>query len=67
MGTKFFFMVDLAKIMVDSYIPVEVTMGMKRSTDRKERLVVNTSSGQNFLEFNYFVTNGSFTADGGFM
>ena len=25
----------------------------------------NKSSGHDFLEFNYFVTDGSFTADGG--
>ena len=27
----------------------------------------NNSSGQDFLEFNYFVTDGSFTADGGLL
>ena len=27
----------------------------------------NNSSGQDFLDFNYFVTDGSFTADGGLL
>ena len=41
------------------------------STDRTGRPVEwsfwKDSSGQDFLEFNYFVTVGSFTADGGLL
>ena len=49
---------------------MKVTMKMKPSTDRTVRPVVriwNNSSAQDFLEFNYFVTGGSFTADGGLL
>ena len=49
---------------------MKVTMEMKPSTDRTGRPVVQyleNSSGQDFLEFNYFVTVGSFTADGGLL
>ena len=45
--------------------------GDEPSTDRTRRLVIqvfgNNSSGHNFLEFIYFVTDGSFTADNGLL
>ena len=38
-------------------------------TERSDLLysIWNNSSGQDFLEFNYFVTDGSFAADGGLL
>ena len=49
---------------------LKVTMEMKQVlTERCDLLCCfwNNSSGQKFLEFNYFVTDGSFTADSGLL
>ena len=49
---------------------MKVTMEMKLRTYRTGDLLYsmwNNSSGQDFLEFNYFVTDESFTADGGLL
>ena len=49
---------------------MKVTMEMNQVlTERGDLLysIWNNSSGQDFLEFNYFVTDGSFTADGGLL
>ena len=74
MGTEFFFfyMVELAMFMVDSLslILVKVTMEMNQVlTERGDLLnsICHNSSGQDFLEFNYSVTDGSFTADSGLL
>ena len=69
MGTEFFFfIVELARFMV--FILMKVTMEVNQVlTERGDLLnsVWNDSSGQEFLEFNYFVTDGSFTADSGLL
>ena len=47
---------------------MKVTMEMNQVlTERDDLLnsIWNNSSRQDFFEFNYFVTDGSFTADGG--
>ena len=36
-------------------------------TEHADTSIWNNSSGHDFLEFNYFVTDGSFTADGGLL
>ena len=49
---------------------MKVTMEMNQVlTERGDMLysIWNNSSGQDFLEFNYFVTVGSFTADVGLL
>ena len=49
---------------------MKVTMEMNQVlTERCDLLysIWNNSSGQDFLEFNYFVTDGPFTADGGLL
>ena len=49
---------------------MKVVMEMKLSTYRTGDLLYsmwNNSSGQDFLEFIYFVKDGSFTADGGLL
>ena len=49
---------------------MKVTMEMNQVlTERGDLLnrIWNNSSGQDFLEFNYFVTDGSFTADSGLL
>ena len=71
MGTKFFSHGGIGKVHGGLLIPMKVTMEMKPSTDwnRCDLLysIWNNSSWQDFLEFNYFVTDGSFTADGGLL
>ena len=49
---------------------MKVTMEMNQVlTERGDLLysIWNNSSGQDFLEFNYFFTDGSFTADSGLL
>ena len=49
---------------------MKVTMEMNQVLTEKGDLlkaVFGKIFGQNFLEFKYFVTNGSFTADGGLL
>ena len=71
MGTEFFFhMVELARFMVDSFILLKVTREMLQVlTERSDLLnaVFGNSSGQDFHEFNYFVTDGSSTAESGLL
>ena len=58
MGTEFFFfyMVELARLMVDSLFLWKWQMN-QILTERCDLLnsIWNNSSGQDFLEFNYFV------------
>ena len=72
MGTEFFFffMVELARFMGGLLIPMKVTMEMNQVLTEWSDLLIsvwNSSSGQDFLEFNYFVADGSFTADSGLL
>ena len=49
---------------------MKVTMEMKQVLTEQGNLLYSIwtcSSGHDFLEFNYFVTDGSFTADGGLL
>ena len=68
MGTKFFFffMVELARFLVDFLILMKVTMEMNQVLIEHSDLfssIENNSLRHDFLEFIYFVTDGSFTAD----
>ena len=49
---------------------MKVTMEMNQVLTEQGDLLYsiwNNSSGQDFLEFNFFVTDGSLTADGGLL
>ena len=60
----------IGKVHGGLLIPVKVTMEMNQVlTEWSDLLnsIWNNSSGQDFLEFNYFGTDGSFTADSGLL
>ena len=60
----------MGKVLGGLLIPLKVTMEMKPSTDRTGLPVVQYLEQffwADFLEFNHFVTDGSFTADGGLL
>ena len=64
MGTEFFFFCG------GLLIPMKVTMEMNQVLIEQVtcyKSIWNNSSGHDFLEFSYFVTDGSFTADGGLL
>ena len=55
---------------MDSLIPLKVTMEMNQVLIEQgacKTSIWNNSSRHDFLEFIYFVTVGSFTADGGLL
>ena len=73
-GQKVLLHGGIGKVHGGLLVPMEVTMEMNQVlTERCDLLysicctIWNNSSGQDFLEFNYFVTDGSFTADGGLL
>ena len=60
----------VGKVLGGLLISMKVTMEMNQVlTERCDLLysIWNNSSGQDFLEFNYFITDGSFTADVGLL
>ena len=60
----------VGKVLGGLLISMKVTMEVNQVlTERCDLLysIWNNSSGQDFLEFNYFITDGSLTADGGLL
>ena len=69
-GQKVLLHGGIGKVQGGLLVPMKVTMEMNQVlTERCDLLysIWNNSTGQDFLEFNYFVTDGSFTADGGLL
>ena len=71
MGTEifFFFMVELARFLVDSLLWKSPWRWTKYWLNKATcyTSIWNNSSRHDFLEFIYFVTDGSFTANGGLL
>ena len=60
----------IGKVLGGLLVLMKVTMEMNQVLRERGDLlnsIWNNSSGQDFLEFNYFVTDGSFTADSGLL
>ena len=61
----------MGKVIDGLLIPMKVTMEMNQVVIEQGDLcytsIWNNSSRHDFLEFIYFVTDGSFTADGGLL